>query len=80
MTFITWIYIDLKTTMFIFVSIALKFIPHIYFTDSLSNSSMNGCPKLEIRNFVSISSLTGECAAQKLKKKFEVQAMDMFTS
>ena len=26
-----------------------------------------GCSKLEIRNFISISSLTGECAAQKLK-------------
>ena len=32
------------------------------------------------RNFVSISSLTGEYAAEKLKKLLQFQSMDMFTS
>ena len=31
-------------------------------------------------NFVSISSLTGKCAAQKLKKNLQFQSMDMSTS
>ena len=35
---------------------------------------------LDIRNFVSISSLTGECSAQKLKQLLQFLSMDMFTS
>ena len=30
-------------------------------------------------NFVSISSLTGKCTAQKLKKLLQFYSMDMFT-
>ena len=37
------------------------------------------CQKYKIGNFVSISSLTGKCTAQKLKKLLQFYSMDMFT-